>query len=69
MDLGDKAIVINSLSSLQLIFLTSDIYLKPIDFFSSFQKRELCKFLKSGHYSKKRDPKSKYLRLVLSSAA
>ena len=49
MDLGDKAIVINSLSSLQLIFLTSDIYLKPIDFFSSFQKRELCKFLKSGH--------------------
>ena len=35
MDLGDKAIVINSLSSLQLIFLTSDIYLKPIDFFFS----------------------------------
>ena len=69
MDLGDKAIVINSLSSLQLIFLTSHIYLKPIDFFSSFQKRELCKFLKSGHYSKNRDPKSKYVGLVLCSAA
>ena len=69
MGLQDKAIIINSLSSLQLIFLTSDIYLKPVDFFPSFQKRELCKFLKSGHYSKNRDPKSKILGLVLCSAA